>query len=477
MYPTEKIALTKSLIDKLPLSTDGKQITIYDKTLMGFGLRIGATSKTFIVYKRIANGAPKRITLGKYGALTVDQARQLAQEELFNLSKGVDSNKIKKEERKEQKVEERVEKETLGWLIDFYKDEHLIKNKGGASSTLKNIETAKDYFSEKTITLLKKENEKWVEDKEVILPDWLNRPYRSITKKEILERFDYLSVAKPTRFFNGVVQPVVRTHQMSFKYLNAAFNFIIPRQEGGDSFINPCDVLKSYKKWKNPNKRTRRININTADGIKWLWHAFDYRGHNFVGSNYIIFSLLQAGRSIEIAPLQWQDIDLINGKIYYRNTKNKENYEFPITKVVEKILIQQQKRKQAEKSNSDYVFAYEGAYKYGHINKTAKPYFEDIHKKCGILISHHDLRRTWATTAHGLNINERTIDFCLKHKLQDVNVHYIDRDFDLMKQALQQVEDFFMSKVIAYDLEVRKTQLNELNYQNELFQTADQSFR
>lgn len=475
MYPTEKISLTKSLIDKLPFAIDGKQITIYDKTLLGFGIRIGLTSKTFIVYKRIANGSPKRITLGKYGSITVEQARQLAQEELFNLSKGVDSNKIKKEEREEKKAEEKVEIETVEWMINLYKEEHLIGNKGGAASTLKNIGTAKDYFSEKKITLMKRDGTQWVDDKEILLPDWLARPYRSITKKEILERFNYLSVAKPTKFINGERKPIVRTHQMSFKYLSAAFNYVIPRQEEEDNFSNPCDAIKAMKKWKGTNKRTRRVDINTPEGIKWLWEAFDYRGHNFVASNYIIFSLLQAGRSIEIALLKWQDINLESGKIFYRDTKNKETYEFPITKTVKKILLQQQQRMDASERKSEFVFAYEGAYKNGHINKTAKPYFEDIAKKCSILISHHDLRRTWANTAHSLNINERTINFCLKHKLQDVNVHYIARDFELIKVALQQVEDFFMEKVINLDKKLHQSQLNQSTYQNELLQADCQS--
>lgn len=471
MYPTEKISLTKALIDKLPFTTNQKQITIYDKTLHGFGLRIGSTSKTFIVYKRIVNGAPKRITLGKYGSITVEQARQLAQQELFNLSKGVDINKIKKEEREEQKIGEKIETENIEWMINLYKNEHLIGNKGGSPSTLKNIETAKDYFSEKKITLMKRDGDQWVDDKEILLSNWLTRPYRSITKKEILERFNYLSIAKPTKFINGEQKPIIRTHQMSFKYLSAAFNYVIPIQEEEDNFTNPCDILKAMKKWKGTNKRNRRIDINTKEGIKWLWEAFDYRSHNFVASNYIIFSLFQAGRSIEIALLKWQDINLEAGKIIYRNTKNKENYEFPITKVVRKILIQQQQRMETSKNKSDFIFAYDGAYKTGYINKTAKPYFEDIAKKCGILISHHDLRRTWATTAHSLNINERTINFCLKHKLQDVNIHYIARDFDLMKIALQKVEDFFMEKVINLDKNLQKIQLNHSTYENELLQT------
>ena len=44
-----------------------------------------------------------------------------------------------------------------------------------------------------TVTILKETKDGvWVEDKKVELSDWLNRPYRSITKTEVLERFKIL---------------------------------------------------------------------------------------------------------------------------------------------------------------------------------------------------------------------------------------------------------------------------------------------
>ena len=53
-YPN-KTKLTLKEIESFP-QEDGKQVTIYDTTLTGFALRIGKTSKTFIVYKRVAHG-------------------------------------------------------------------------------------------------------------------------------------------------------------------------------------------------------------------------------------------------------------------------------------------------------------------------------------------------------------------------------------------------------------------------------------
>nr|WP_316640013.1 integrase arm-type DNA-binding domain-containing protein [uncultured Roseateles sp.] len=128
--PPSKTKLTKAVIDALP-HIAGKQYIVGDTELKGFAVRVGATSKTFIAYKRLHNGAPQKVTLGKYGALTVEQARKLAQEKLSQLVHGVDINAEKKAARLEAKKYSTADAQTLQWLLDFYKTEHIIKQKKG----------------------------------------------------------------------------------------------------------------------------------------------------------------------------------------------------------------------------------------------------------------------------------------------------------------------------------------------------------
>lgn len=65
----------------------------------------------------------------------------------------------------------------------------------------------------------------------------------------------------------------------------------------------------------------------------------------------------------------------------------------------------------------------------------------------GKLVSHHDLRRTWATAARKLKLDERNIDYCLKHKRSDVNEHYFVRNEAEILETMQTVEDFFLAVV------------------------------
>jgi integrase len=69
--------LTKQTVDKA-LSRD-KQYTIWCSELKGFGVYIHPTgTRTYFVDYRTADGARRRMTIGKHGAITADQARKLA---------------------------------------------------------------------------------------------------------------------------------------------------------------------------------------------------------------------------------------------------------------------------------------------------------------------------------------------------------------------------------------------------------------
>ena len=85
--------LTKRTIDAS--NPTEANLFIWDSELAGFGLKVTpAGRKIFILQYRIPGfgrrAAPKRITLGDYGALTPDEARRLAKRELGRVAQGFD---------------------------------------------------------------------------------------------------------------------------------------------------------------------------------------------------------------------------------------------------------------------------------------------------------------------------------------------------------------------------------------------------
>lgn len=84
--------LTKRVVEAL--TARDRRYDLYDTDLAGFAVRITPDGvKSFSVAYRFGSGrtAPKRrVTLGKYGAMTVDEARQLAKETLADVTRGAD---------------------------------------------------------------------------------------------------------------------------------------------------------------------------------------------------------------------------------------------------------------------------------------------------------------------------------------------------------------------------------------------------
>jgi integrase len=81
--------LTKRFIDGLePVEKDS---VFWDGELPGLGLRVWPSGKrVFIVQYRNPQGRTRKLTLGRYGVLTPEEARRLAQQRLAEVAKGGD---------------------------------------------------------------------------------------------------------------------------------------------------------------------------------------------------------------------------------------------------------------------------------------------------------------------------------------------------------------------------------------------------
>jgi hypothetical protein len=84
-----KIKLNKESVDALPIPEKGYALT-WDSDPKGFGVRVMSSgTKTFILQQRI-HGKDRRITLGRYGKVTVEQARKLAKITTGQIASGGD---------------------------------------------------------------------------------------------------------------------------------------------------------------------------------------------------------------------------------------------------------------------------------------------------------------------------------------------------------------------------------------------------
>lgn len=92
-----KTKLTKRSIDAL--TPGNKRLVVWDSETRGFGIRVNRDSSKTFVLKYFIQGKQRWSTLGRYGALTVDQARKEAHRQLGEIATGEDPVEKKRNER------------------------------------------------------------------------------------------------------------------------------------------------------------------------------------------------------------------------------------------------------------------------------------------------------------------------------------------------------------------------------------------
>lgn len=92
---TEK--LTKRIVDALKapkpsrVGVKVREHFVWDRELRGFGVQVMPSGlKSFVIQYRTPEGRNRRAVIGRYGLMTVEEARKLAHEKLVAVSKGVD---------------------------------------------------------------------------------------------------------------------------------------------------------------------------------------------------------------------------------------------------------------------------------------------------------------------------------------------------------------------------------------------------
>lgn len=90
ILPPMRQKLTKTLVDSLACKPGKHEIMVFDTELTGFAVRVTETGAKRFVLQYSRAGHTKRLPLGKYGEVTVFEARKLAMAALGDLTRGGD---------------------------------------------------------------------------------------------------------------------------------------------------------------------------------------------------------------------------------------------------------------------------------------------------------------------------------------------------------------------------------------------------
>lgn len=387
--------LTKSAVDKITPPTKSNQAFYRDDNLKGFAVRITNNGVKSFILEKLITGKVRRITLGRYGELTVEQARKQAQKLLGKIATGIDPIAEKKSA--------------------------ILCN-----VTLKN--TWQDYIKTR-----KSLRPKTLYDYDKIIQnsflDWQDKPLLSITKDKIVKRHTSIGEERGEAYAN-----------FSMRLLRALFNFAAGQYEDsqGRSLIteNPVKRLSQTRAWYRVERRQTFIKSYELaawyEGVKQL--------KNETLRDYLLLILFTGLRRQEAAKLKWENIDLKAKTLTILDTKNHQDHVLPLSTYLYELL---ERRKQNAVNN--YVFS--GTGKDGHLIEPRKQ-MAIVTKLSGVEFTVHDLRRTFITIAESLDISSHSLRKLLNLKMNnDITAGYIVSDVERLRKPMQLITDYILQEI------------------------------
>lgn len=407
--------ITKSYVDRLSTPETG-QTFVRDSELKGFAVRITSTgAKSFILEKRI-DGKVKRLTLGRYPELTVEQARKEAHKLLGQIAVGRNPPAEKKSEALQ------------GTTLQQAFDDFIAVRKKLKPRTLYDYQR-----------IMK-----------TVFADWQNKAMLKINKDMVAKRHSKIGAEHGEAHAN-----------LSMRFLRALFNFAIAQYEDGNGHSilreNPVIRLTQTRAWYREERRQTVIKPHELEP----WFNTVMNQKNDVTSqnretirDYLLLVLFTGLRREEAARMTWNNVDLKAKTLKVTDTKNHQDHTLPLSDFLFDLL-------QQRKSNAinDYVF--QRANGTGYISEQRKQTAKII-KESGVSFTIHDLRRTFVTVAESLDISAYAVKRLVNHKMSnDITASYIVTDVERLRQPMQKITDY-MLKCAGYKPSATVTDLNQI---------------
>lgn len=480
--------------DKWPPNPERQPYLVTDSIgPTGFGIKVTAGNASYVVQKRVrakGPGAVIRATLGRVTELTVQQARKKAHEVLDGIEETGRAPGPDKRNRDERDL-------TLGEALDVYRHDLVHRKRPAKANSLRSYDKA-----------VRK------------LDGWKNRRINDLLDEEVIERFEELNAKTPT------------TAEQTFRWASTAIEFAIDaearmaqrRSERPVLNYNPFSILRERYRTRQDLEshyktvgRRRPLTLNASLG-PWLRALYGRRKENRTGCDYLLLATLWGCRSQEASDLMWLDVitpeeatrvsyvDLDNGYVMLRDTKNRLDFTLPICVGARKILEERRAIRDEEAaadtdpwrraSRRRWVFPPRSE---SRLRKT--PHYKDskslrsyLCRDAGIVrwviktdpdgtrfqvpvpaLGMHDLRRTFGGVTDALHYSEETTKRLLNHftnarsqtdqriqaadavtpnvartlqntqNLSNVTIRYTEPDAERKREAMQTVESTILA--------------------------------
>jgi integrase len=360
--------LTKRTVESAT-APDGKRTILWDSEVTGFGVKIGRTSRTYIVrYRRGAGGRNAKradYTIGKHGSpWTVEQARKEAQRVLGEVAAGRDPQAAKVAAR-QPVVSRRFEA-----VAESFVEKHVASLRAS---------TAGDYrrIVERTL-----------------IPAWRGRDVTEIDRAAIIDVIDRKATTAP-----GAAR-------LTFAVIGSLFGWA---QQRGLVDANPCHGMKA------PPAPKARDRVLSDEEVVRVWRASEKVGG--LGGAVVRFLLATGQRKGEVTGARWDDVDLEAGvwTIPGERAKNGKAHEVDLPPLALAILRERPRL-------GPFIFGANGDAPFQGMGKAKerldKALVDDANEAGLPQLEPwrlHDLRRTAASGMAALGFQPAVIERVLNH--------------------------------------------------------------
>ena len=381
MAPRESRTLSKRTVDRL--SADGRDTVFWDRKLPGFGLRVYPSGAKIYVVQTRAFGRSKRVTLGRHGELSPEQARKKAASVIAWIKAG------------ESPVpSEPAPDPTVADLAERYRREYVAMHCSPS--------TAAHYGR-----VVRKH----------IVPDLGELLVSEVERKHVLE-FQFGLSERPT----------VANHAVDIltKMFNLADAWGL-RPSGN----NPCRFVRRYK--VNP----QRERFLTPEELSRLGRALDAAPAERLASTRsaaaIRLLVLTGCRRNEILGLRWEDLDFEAGEMRLPETKTGARV-MPLPPPAAKVLDGL-----SRVPGSPWVFP--GRREDARL-RNLNDSWDRVRKRAGLDgVRLHDLRHTYASRALALGEGLPMIGELLGHRKVQTTARYTHLARDSVRESTAKVAE------------------------------------
>ncbi|HEU0029879.1 MAG TPA: integrase family protein [Kofleriaceae bacterium] len=303
------VKLTEKSLAAIELPEGVAQLLVRDTELVGFGVVVGKTKRTFIVEGRV-DGVQRRKSIGVAGVprddgtpWTAQLARIEAKKLLGDMTRGVDPTSERRA---------RLEGPTLRDALDL----HLAKMR-------------KDESRPRSIEAVESETKKH-------LGEWLDRTLATITRTDVRERHEELTEQSGEYLANRVM-----------RHLRAAWNTLAKEQE-----LPVCPTIAVH--WNKEHRRQEPIpwaelpgwfeKISVLEPI--IKDGKRVGARPGIRGDYHLLTLLTGLRKMDAATVRWEHLDLEEGTLRRPNPKGGADRAFTIPISNECVKMFERRRRQ-----------------------------------------------------------------------------------------------------------------------------------